>query len=60
MDITKHSKWVRLNGSVWVVLSNTSATSKFKAISDYIPKSLVGVIDISGKKVEYNDILQES
>lgn len=53
-------KWVRLNGSVWVVLSIRTAENMFKIISTEFAKSLIGVVNITGKKVECNLIQDES
>lgn len=55
-----HPKWVHLQGSFWVVLSNIDAKSKFQKLFNFLPNSSVAVVDITKRNVEYDDIGEES
>lgn len=56
----EHSKWVHLQGSVWVVLSKESAESNFVGISEYLPNSSISVIDVSQREVYYTSYIEAS
>lgn len=59
-DSKAHSKWVHLQGSFWVVLSRIDAKSKFTKLFEFLPNSSVAIVDITARKVEYDDISEES
>lgn len=55
MNPKYHSKWVHLQGSVWVVLSHKNSSEKLKILTKHLPHSLITVTDITKQEVKYNN-----
>jgi hypothetical protein len=58
-DSKTHAGWIHLQGSFWVVLSKINSKDKFDKLFAFLPNSSVAVVDITGRKVEYDDISEE-
>ena len=58
MNPKYHSKWVHLQGSVWVVISQKNSDEKLEILTKNLPYSLITVIDITKQEIKYSDYIE--
>ena len=55
MNTKYHSKWVHLQGSVWVVMSSANSDKKLKIFNKLLPNSLITVTNVTKLEIKYNE-----